>query len=57
MRQFFLPWLAVLHTATLHKPHLGSHCRQDFVDTNVTGELNLLEEAAKAGVDRLIFTS
>ena len=28
---------AVLHAATLHKPHVGSHARQDFVDTNVTG--------------------
>ena len=27
---------AVLHAATLHKPHVGSHGRQDFVDTNVT---------------------
>lgn len=25
----------VLHTASLHKPHVGSHGRQDFVDTNV----------------------
>ena len=48
---------AVLHTATLHKPHIGSHRRQNFVDTNVTGTLNLLEEAAKAGVGRFVFTS
>ncbi len=48
---------AVLHTATLHKPHVGSHRRQDFVDTNVTGTLNLLEEATKAGVGRFVFTS
>lgn len=48
---------AVLHTATLHKPHVGSHRRQDFVDTNLTGTLNLLEEAAKAGVGRFVFTS
>ena len=48
---------AVLHTATLHKPHLVTHSRQDFVDTNVTGTLNLLEEAASAGVASFIFTS
>ena len=36
---------AVLHTATLHKPHVGSHGKQAFVDTNVTGTLKLLEEA------------
>jgi UDP-glucose 4-epimerase len=48
---------AVLHAATLHKPHVGSHTRQDFVDTNVTGTLNLLEEAVAAGVSRFVFTS
>jgi UDP-glucose 4-epimerase len=48
---------AVLHTATLHKPHVGSHSRQEFVDTNVTGTLNLLEEAVDAGVGRFVFTS
>jgi UDP-glucose 4-epimerase len=48
---------AVLHTATLHKPHVATHARQEFVDTNVTGTLNLLEEAAAAGVGAFIFTS
>ena len=48
---------AVLHPATLHKPHVGSHTRQDFVDTNVTGTLTLLEEAAAAGVGSFVFTS
>ena len=48
---------AVLHAATLHKPHVGSHLRQDFVDTNITGTLNLLEEAAAAGVGSFVFTS
>jgi UDP-glucose 4-epimerase len=48
---------AVLHAATLHKPHVGSHGRADFVDTNITGTLNLLEEAVAAGVGRFVFTS
>jgi UDP-glucose 4-epimerase len=48
---------AILHAATLHKPHVGSHSRQEFVDTNVTGTLNLLEEAVEAGVGRFVFTS
>jgi UDP-glucose 4-epimerase len=48
---------AVLHVATLHKPHVGSHARQDFVDTNITGTLNLLEEAVAAGVGSFVFTS
>ena len=47
----------IIHAATLHKPHVGSHSRQAFVDTNVTGTLNLLEEAARAGVGRFVFTS
>jgi len=48
---------AVVHTATLHKPHVVTHSRQDFIDTNVTGTLNLLEEALSAGVRAFIFTS
>jgi len=48
---------AVLHAATLHKPHVGTHSRQEFVATNVTGTLNLLEEAVAAGVGRFVFTS
>jgi UDP-glucose 4-epimerase len=48
---------AVVHAATLHKPHVGSHGRQEFVDTNVTGTLALLEEAVAAGVGRFVFTS
>ena len=48
---------AVLHAATLHKPHVGTHDRQAFVDTNITGTLNLLEEAVAAGVGRFVFTS
>jgi UDP-glucose 4-epimerase len=48
---------AVLHAATLHKPHVGSHGRQEFVDTNITGTLNLLEEAVAAGVGSFVFTS
>jgi UDP-glucose 4-epimerase len=48
---------AVLHAATLHKPHVGSHSRHAFVDTNVSGTLTLLEEAVAAGVPRFVFTS
>jgi nucleoside-diphosphate-sugar epimerase len=48
---------AVLHTATLHKPHIATHQRQDFVATNITGTLNLLEEAVVAGVGSFVFTS
>ena len=48
---------AVFHTATLHRPHVDTHQRQDFVDTNITGALNLLEEATAAAVGSFIFTS
>lgn len=48
---------AVLHVATLHKPHVGSHARQDFVDTNVSGTLTLLEESVASGVASFVFTS
>jgi UDP-glucose 4-epimerase len=48
---------AIVHAATLHKPHVGTHTRRQFVDTNMTGTLNLLEEAVAAGVGRFVFTS
>lgn len=48
---------AVLHTATLHKPHIATHPRQAFIDTNITGTLTLLEEAVAASVSCLVFTS
>ncbi|KAF7189551.1 UDP-glucose 4-epimerase [Pseudocercospora fuligena] len=48
----------VLHAATLHKPHVGSHTKEEFIETNVKGTLVLLEEASKTGrIDALIFTS
>lgn len=47
----------VLHTATLHKPHVATHSRQAFVDTNITGTLTLLEAAKREGVLAFIFTS
>ncbi len=48
---------AILHAATLHKPHVSSHVRQEFVDTNITGTLALLEEAVREGVEAFVFTS
>lgn len=53
----------VLHAATLHKPHVGSHSKADFVDVNITGTLNLLEAAAatrgggSGGVESFVFVS
>lgn len=47
----------VIHAATLHKPHVVTHTYQDFIDTNITGTLHLLEEAKIQGVQSFIFTS
>ncbi|MBN8807067.1 MAG: NAD(P)-dependent oxidoreductase [Sphingomonas sp.] len=48
---------AVVHAGALHKPDIARYARQAFVDVNVTGTLNLLEEAAAVGVERFVFTS
>jgi UDP-glucose 4-epimerase len=48
---------AVLHAAALHKPHIVTHSRRDFVDTNIVGTLNLLEAAAAARVGSFVYTS
>lgn len=47
----------VFHAATLHKPQVATHRRQDFIDTNITGTLNLLEEGVSAGISSFIYTS
>jgi len=48
---------AVIHAATLHKPHVATHAKQDFIDTNITGTLALLEAAVAAKVEAFVFTS
>lgn len=48
---------AVVHAATLHKPHVATHSRQAFVDTNIVGTLNLLEAAVRVGVRAFVYTS
>jgi UDP-glucose 4-epimerase len=47
----------VQHAATLHKPHIVTHTKQEFIDTNVSGTLCLLEEALHAGIKAFVFTS
>ncbi|KAH8424829.1 uncharacterized protein LDX57_002572 [Aspergillus melleus] len=49
----------VLHAATLHKPHVCSHSKEQFVLTNVIGTLTLLEESArfKKQIESFIFFS
>ena len=48
---------AVVHAGALHKPDIVRYPKQEFVDVNVTGTLNLLEAAVAAGNDRFVFTS
>ena len=48
---------AIYHTAALHKPHVATHSNQDFIDTNISGTLNLLETAVANGVGSFVFTS
>ena len=48
---------AVIHAGALHKPDIVRYPAQAFVEVNVTGTLNLLEAAARAGHDRFVFTS
>jgi len=49
--------MAVIHTATLHKPHVATHSKREFVDTNVAGTVALLESASAHGVKAFVFTS
>ncbi len=47
----------IIHTATLHKPHVATHTYQNFVDVNVKGTLNLLEAAVSNNIKAFIYTS
>ena len=50
---------AIVHAGALHKPHIATRGNAPFVEVNMQGTLNLLEEATTPGskVDRFIFTS
>ncbi|MEZ5946868.1 MAG: NAD(P)-dependent oxidoreductase, partial [Hyphomonas sp.] len=48
---------AVIHAGALHKPDIARFPSQAFIDTNITGTLNLLEAATRAGHDRFVMTS
>jgi UDP-glucose 4-epimerase len=48
---------AVLHAATLHKPHVATHPMAEFVAVNVAGTLALLEAAVENGVGAFVYTS
>jgi len=57
VKQCFKDVNVVIHTATLHKPHVATHTHQDFIDVNLKGTLALLEEAKRNGVQSFIYTS
>ncbi|SEW28402.1 NAD(P)-dependent oxidoreductase [Luteibacter sp. 329MFSha] len=47
----------VIHSATLHKPHVATHTKREFVETNVAGTVALLEAATLHRVRSFVFTS
>lgn len=48
---------AIIHAATLHKPHIATHRRKDFLEANVAGTLALLEACEAGGVETFVYTS
>ncbi len=47
----------IIHTAALHKPDIAHFPTRSFFEVNVSGTLNLLEEARKRTDTRFVFTS
>jgi len=48
---------AVVHTASLHAPHVPRHTKREFVDVNVAGTQTVLDAAAWAGVSHVVYSS
>jgi UDP-glucose 4-epimerase len=48
---------AVVHSATLHKPHVVSHDARAFIDTNISGTATLVEAAVEMGLCSFVFIS
>jgi UDP-glucose 4-epimerase len=47
----------IIHTCSLHAPHLKTHSSEEFINTNVKGTLNLLKSAIQNRIRRLVYTS
>lgn len=47
----------IIHTCSLHAPHLKTHSSEEFIGTNINGTLNLLKSAVQNGIGRFIYTS
>jgi nucleoside-diphosphate-sugar epimerase len=48
---------ALIHTAALHAPHVGTVPNEEFQRINVHGTRLIAQEAIAAGVKRIVFTS
>jgi UDP-glucose 4-epimerase len=48
---------AIIHSGALHKPDIERRDREDFIEVNIRGAFNLLEEAVANGVGRFVLTS
>ena len=48
---------ALIHTAALHAPHVGTVPNEEFQRINVDGTRLIAQEAIAAGVKRIVFTS
>ncbi len=48
---------AVVHTASLHAPHVQTSSHAEFIATNVDGTRCLLDAAIEHGVSRFVYTS
>jgi nucleoside-diphosphate-sugar epimerase len=46
---------AVVHAATLHKPHTRQPPHPRLLDTNITGPWTMLEQSTEAGVRSLVY--
>jgi len=47
----------IIHTCSLHAPHLKTHSSEEFISTNINGTLNLLKSAVENRIRRFIYTS
>lgn len=47
----------IIHTCSLHAPHLKTHSSEEFISTNINGTLILLKSAIQNGIGHFIYTS
>ncbi|NIO49305.1 MAG: NAD-dependent epimerase/dehydratase family protein [Candidatus Aminicenantes bacterium] len=47
----------IIHTCSLHAPHLKTYSSEEFISTNINGTLNLLKSAIENKIRRFVYTS